>query len=121
MEGSQYVPEWTFRTSVRRHPRAWLIALLAVLAMTATVAVSIAFASHTGVLSDATPCSDWAVSTAAQQKAYAQLYLTEYGIITPAGSTPAAVTATLNARCSQAALLAEATDVSLIAAVHRRY
>ena len=107
--------------SLRRHPRAWLVALLAVLAMTATIVVSIAFASHTGVLNDGTPCSDWAVSTAAQQKAYAQLYLTEYGTITAAGGTPAAVTATLNARCNQAALLAEATDVSLIAAIHRRF
>jgi hypothetical protein len=121
MEGSQYVPEWTIRASVRRHPRAWLIGLLAVLVAVATIVISIVFGNYTGALTDATTCTDWSVATAQQRSGYAQLYLSEYGAATTAGATPAAVIATVTNECNQSALLAESDDVSLIAAVHRRF
>lgn len=113
---------WSWREFVRAHKRATIITLACVLAAIVFIGISAALSSsHHTALDDGTPCSDWATSTAAQQEAYSRLWLTEYGPLTRAGSTPAAVRLTITSACTHAALLAEADDVTVYAAIHRRY
>jgi hypothetical protein len=113
--------QWSWRDFVRAHKRGSAIALAAVVLAIAFIGVSVAIGSHGAPLDDATPCSDWGTASAAQQQAYARLWLSEYGPLTRAGTTPAAVRASITAACSHAALLAEADEVTVYAAIHRRY
>ena len=113
---------WSWREFVRSHRRASAITLAAVLVAIVFIVVSAALSSsHRAAVSDATPCSDWVTAGAARQEAYARLYISEYGSATRAGATPTAVRATITSACTQAALLAEADEVTVYAAVHRRY
>lgn len=113
---------WSWRQFVRSHRLGSAIALAVVLAAIVFIGVSaVLSSSHRPALDDGTPCSDWATSTAAQQEAYSRLWLSEYGPLTRAGATPVAVRATITAACTHAALLAEADEVTVYAAIHRRY
>ncbi len=95
------------------------IALLFVLLVVTIVPVF--FSSSGEALSDSTSCSGWSSASQAQQNAYSQLYLKEYGALPSGARDASSVRSAINAACIQAAYLAEADDLSVIAAIKHQY
>ncbi len=106
---------WRFMLGHRRASVAVVVIVL--LAAGLTVATTLS-GSSTSALTDATTCSAWTAATHAQQAGYAHLYVDEHAGAPPATS---AVTAAIDAACTQAAYLGESDDMSVVAAIKHEF
>ncbi len=109
------------RVLVRRHKAAVAIAAAIVLVLVGLTAVTAVSGSSSAALTDSTSCSEWTSAPAAQQSAYAQLYVNEHGV--PASGTLDAgtVEAEINGGCSRAAYLGEADEITVAAAIKHQF
>jgi hypothetical protein len=93
---------WTIRALIARHKPASLGAA-AVIALLVAMVVVPALGGKGGVVSDSTTCSQWGSANVDQQSAYARLYVSEHGNVSPRwGRAPAGVINAINTGCTQA-------------------
>lgn len=96
----------------------------AVLVATVLVAflIAVAFSSSKAApLSDATPCSGWADASSTEQLAYAQLYLKEHAALLSGSGEANRIDGLVTDNCSRAALLGEADEVTVLAAIEQHF
>ncbi|HEY2160077.1 MAG TPA: hypothetical protein VGH24_02125 [Solirubrobacteraceae bacterium] len=94
--------QWTIRGLIAGHKQASLGAAVVIALLVAMVVVP-ALGAKGGVVSDSTSCTQWGSANVDQQDAYARLYISEHGSVSPRwGQPPASVINAINAGCTQA-------------------
>jgi hypothetical protein len=92
----------TVRGLIASHRRASLVLAGLFLVAVAYLAL-IALGPKAGAVADSTTCAQWSSTNVARQDAYARLYITEHGGVSPRwGPPPAGVINAINAGCYQA-------------------
>jgi hypothetical protein len=92
----------TVRGLIASHKRAALVLAGLVVVMVAYLAL-IALGPKAGAVTDRSTCAQWSSTNVTRQDAYARLYVTEHGGVSPRwGPAPAGVINAINAGCYQA-------------------
>jgi hypothetical protein len=96
------VAPWTIRGLIASHKRASLV-IAALCALTVGFSVLIALGPQAGAVTDKTTCTQWGSTNVNRQEAYARLYLSEHGPVSPRwGPAPTGVINAINAGCFKA-------------------
>lgn len=116
-----YGAPWTVRGLVASHRRAsLLIAGLCVLAV--AYFTLIALGPRAGAVTDRTTCEQWASTNVDGQVAYARLYVSEHGNVSPRwGPAPRGVINAINAGCYQAYGEDVANTATVVQAISRNF
>ncbi len=108
----------SLKTIILRHRRATAAAIVVVVVLIGVMAAAALPSAKAGALADSSSCSQWTSATAAQQSAYAHLYITEHvSSALSAGNVESAI----NTDCNHAAYLGEADDISIVAALNHAF
>ncbi len=112
---------WTIRGLVASHKAAALaIAVLCVM-MTAYFLL-IALGPKAGAVTDSTTCDEWGSTNVNRQDAYARLYVSEHGAVSPRwGPAPTGVINAINAGCYQAFGEGVANKATVVQAISREF
>ncbi|MBV8998802.1 MAG: hypothetical protein JO304_07065 [Solirubrobacterales bacterium] len=98
---AEFAP-WTVRGLIASHKAASLL-IAALLAGTLAIFVLIALGPTAGAVTDSTTCAQWGSTNVNEQDAYARLYVSEHGPVSPRwGPAPTGVINAINAGCYQA-------------------
>ncbi len=98
---SDSVP-WTVRGLIASHKAASLV-IAALCAVTVGAFALIALGPRAAAVTDGTTCAQWGSTNVNGQDAYATLYVSEHGPVSPRwGPAPAGVINAINAGCYQA-------------------
>jgi hypothetical protein len=90
------------RGLIASHKAASLV-IAAVCILTVGFSVLIAFGPGAGAVTDSTTCDQWGSTNESGQDAYARLYVSEHGPVSPRwGPAPTGVINAINAGCFQA-------------------
>ncbi len=93
---------WTIRGLIASHRAASLV-IAALCAVVVAYLALIALGPKAGAVADSTSCSQWSSSNVNVQDAYARLYISEHGGVSPRwGPAPTGVINAINAGCYQA-------------------
>ncbi len=93
---------WTMRGLIASHKAASLV-IAAVCVVTVATLVLVALGPKAGAVTDSTTCAQWGSTSVNEQDAYARLYVTEHGPVSPRwGPEPTGVINAINAGCYQA-------------------
>lgn len=93
---------WTTRSLIASHKTASLV-IAGLLAVAVAYLVIIALGPRAGAVTDRTTCAQWASTNVNGQDAYARLYVSEHGPVSPRwGPAPTGVINAINAGCYQA-------------------
>jgi hypothetical protein len=112
---------WTVTSLLRRHPRVTAAAALAVAAAVALTILTTVTNPRPQPLADSTSCSQWAAATRAEQVAYSNLYIDEYGRFADTARRAAEVRAQIGRACTHASYLGEADDLTVLAAMRHSF
>jgi hypothetical protein len=97
-----------------------LIAFLC--ACTVAIFVLIALGPKAGAVTDSTTCQQWGSTNVNEQDAYATLYVSEHGPVSPRwGPAPVGVINAINAGCYQAFGEDVADTATVVQAIARRF
>lgn len=112
---------WTVRGLVAAH-KAVALGVTAVIAVMVAMILVAALGAKGGSVSDATTCAQWGSANLDQQNAYARLYVSEHGPVSPRwGPAPAGVINAINAGCAQAFGENVSDSVTVIRAISRNF
>ena len=112
---------WTIRGQLAAHPAAALGAA-AVAAILVAMIVVAALGAKGGAVSDATSCTQWGSANVNKQDAYASLYVSEHGSVSPRwGPAPTGVINAINAGCAQAFGEGVSDSVTVVQAISRHF
>ena len=93
---------WSVRSLVSAHTLASLLIAVVIVASVAFLAL-IALGPRAGAVTDRTTCAQWGSTNVNRQEAYARLYVSEHGPVSPRwGPAPQGVINAINAGCYQA-------------------
>jgi hypothetical protein len=93
---------WSVRGLIASHKVASLV-IAALLAGSLAIFVIIALGPKAGAVTDSTTCAQWGSTNVNDQDAYARLYVSEHGPVSPRwGPAPTGVINAINAGCYQA-------------------
>ena len=93
---------WTARSLIASHKAAALV-IAALCAVTVAVLALVVLGPKAGAVSDSTTCAQWSSANVNRQDAYARLYVSEHGPVSPRwGPAPVGVINAINAGCYQA-------------------
>lgn len=108
----------SLKAIILRHKRATAGAIALVVVLLGVMAAAALPSAKAGPLADSSSCSAWTSASAAQQTAYAHLYISEHVSAAPA---PGSVESAINSACNHAAYLGEADEVSIVAALNHAF
>jgi hypothetical protein len=112
---------WTIRGLVASHKAAALV-IAAVCAMSVAYFVLIVLGPKAGAVTDGTTCEQWGSTNVNRQEAYARLYVSEHGAVSPRwGPAPTGVINAINAGCYQAFGEDVANKATVIQAIARDF
>lgn len=98
---TEFAP-WSVRGLIASHKAASLL-IAALVAGTLAIFVIIALGPKAGAVTDSTTCAQWGSTNVNAQDAYARLYVSEHGAVSPRwGPAPTGVINAINAGCYQA-------------------
>ena len=93
---------WSVRSLIASHKAASLL-IAALLAATVAIFAIVALGPKAGAVTDSTTCAQWGSTNVNEQDAYARLYVSEHGPVSPRwGPAPTGVINAINAGCYQA-------------------
>ncbi len=112
---------WTIRGLVASH-KAVALAIAALCAMTVAYFLLIALGPKAGAVTDSTTCEQWGSTNVNRQAAYARLYVSEHGAVSPRwGPVPTGVINAINAGCYQAFGEDVANQATVVQAISRDF
>ena len=95
-------PPWTLRGLIASHKAAVLV-IACLCAVTVASFLLVALGPKAGAVTDSTTCAQWGSTNVNAQDAYARLYISEHGAVSPRwGPAPTGVINAINAGCYQA-------------------
>jgi hypothetical protein len=93
---------WSVRSQISRHKLAALV-VAAVCVFTVAILAMTALGAKAGAVTDRTTCDQWGSTNVDGQNAYARLYISEHGHVSPRwGPGTVGVINAINAGCDQA-------------------
>jgi hypothetical protein len=112
---------WTIRGLAASHKAAALV-IAALCAMTVAYFLLIALGPKAGAVTDSTTCEQWGSTNVNRQDAYARLYVSEHGAVSPRwGPAPTGVINAINAGCYQAFGEGVANRATVVQAISRGF
>jgi hypothetical protein len=108
----------SLKAIILRHKRATAGVFALVLVLIGVMAAAALPSAKAGALADSSSCSAWTAAGAAQQSAYAHLYISEH---VSSALAPGNVKSAIDSDCNHAAYLGEADDISILAALNHAY
>jgi hypothetical protein len=107
---------WTLTSLLRRYPRVAAASALVVAAAVAVTILTTVGNARPQPLANSASCSQWAAATRAEQLAYSNLYIDEYGGFADTARRANEVRAQIGRACTHASYLGEADDITILAA-----
>lgn len=112
---------WTLRGLVASHRRASAV-VAALCVLTVGYLALIALGPRAGAVTDRTTCEQWGSTNTRGQIAYAKLYVSEHGGVSPRwGPAPTGVINAINAGCYQAYGEDVANTATVVQAISRDF
>ena len=118
---SPYGAPWTTRGLIASHKRASLV-IAGICALAVAYFVLIALGPTAGAVTDRTTCEQWGSTNIDGQHAYAKLYISEHGGVSPRWGPPQqGVINAINAGCYQAYGEDVANTATVVQAISRNF
>ncbi len=112
---------WTIRGLVASHKAAALVVAF-VCAMMVVYFLLIVLGPTAGAVTDSTTCEEWGSTNVIRQDAYARLYVSEHGAVSPRwGPAPTGLINAINAGCYQAFGEGVANKATVVQAISRDF
>lgn len=112
---------WTLRGLIASHKRAALVVAAIIAVMVALILIA-ALGTKAGAVTDSDTCTQWGSANVNREDAYARLYVTEHGPVSPRwGPSPQGVINAINAGCAEAFGEGVSDTVTVVQAISRNF